>query len=559
MELSDETIQMTNILDLPMDILRGIFGHLENSPTKLQNRANMEYRWPINDSTNCRQALRSARLVCRLFHQLASPLLCPILQVRLENASLNIVDGISRSPLIAAGVRSIQVVLDYCPGELAADLSRFKDQRKKDLNEISKRCQYFADICWPDDPDENKKICSKPYSEYVDAIDYYRSICSAWDNCFSPTNEDSKGAKNLKYQHFLRQCHKEFQRKHEEQIQLITDGSLVSTIALSMLRMPHCGSVQFVDRISRHRDPYLCEYKEDPTMLLNNINAFAPFMTSPLDWITIEQLEGGAKLVPAKILSELPIAIHQAGATLRKLYVGCFPTLTNYSIICPYRYSQLNPAWAELRAACQNLESFEFGGPCMNLLPIRRNPISAQDRIVINQYLGTILSSQILEDVNLDLWCLAIVYDKENSKGWYPLGLVLSAINWLCIKRLSLWNISLDQDELEKLFEKLGYGLEVISLRNIRLQNGSWADALDILRTKVLSKRSEMRCRIDFSRLTGGEFEEGKKKTRRDPWDLINYGDLYYQEPLPIILLQKYISSDELAENPLKENGNKAT
>jgi len=93
-----------------------------------------KYRGRRGDSTDRRQTIQSARQVCQLFNQLASPLLCPILQVQLDQASLDLANDISRNPLIAAGVRGIQAVLDYRPEELATDLSRLKDQRKKDLS-----------------------------------------------------------------------------------------------------------------------------------------------------------------------------------------------------------------------------------------------------------------------------------------------------------------------------------------------------------------------------------------------------------------------------------------
>ena len=132
-----------NVLDLPRGILFSIFDCFRY--LRVWGNSKWRYDRPNDDSTlNC-QTIQSARLVCRLFHQLASPLLCPILQVRIDQASLDLVNDISRSPLIAAGVRSIQVVLDYRPKELATDLSRFKDYRKEDLYQIWKSCDWRAE------------------------------------------------------------------------------------------------------------------------------------------------------------------------------------------------------------------------------------------------------------------------------------------------------------------------------------------------------------------------------------------------------------------------------
>jgi hypothetical protein len=110
-----------------------------------------------------------------------------ILQVRLDQASLDLVNDISRSPLIAAGVRSIQVVLDYRPRELAADLSRFKDHRKKVLNKIYRRCEYDDESLYLGDSlDDDEKLSLGGYDdvdtlreEYRKAMGHYRSICLA--------------------------------------------------------------------------------------------------------------------------------------------------------------------------------------------------------------------------------------------------------------------------------------------------------------------------------------------------------------------------------------------
>ena len=137
------------VLNLPTDILCSIFDYFQDANAIAYGKLKWRVKWRYgrrrdNDGTNHRQTIQSARLACRLFHQLASPLLCPILQVQLSQASLNRIDNISRSPLIAAGVRGIQVVLEYRPRELAEDLSRFKDYRKKDLDSISSRCEYLC-------------------------------------------------------------------------------------------------------------------------------------------------------------------------------------------------------------------------------------------------------------------------------------------------------------------------------------------------------------------------------------------------------------------------------
>jgi hypothetical protein len=50
--------------------------------------------------------------------------------------------------------------------------------------------------------------------EYRKAMGHYRSICLAWDDCFSPANGNAKHADSLEYQRVLRQCHEDYRQKH---------------------------------------------------------------------------------------------------------------------------------------------------------------------------------------------------------------------------------------------------------------------------------------------------------------------------------------------------------
>lgn len=547
MRRSGDKIQMTYLLHLPIDILRNIFDHFKDP--RITPQGTVPYRELVGDeNTTSRQTLQKARLVCHLFNEIASPLLYPVLRIRLDKASLDVVDRISKNPLFAIGVRGIQVVLDYRPGELAADLSRFKDLRKQDLKEIYDACVYTRSISSYYIDDDT--ISPKPYKEYIAAMNYYSSVWSAWDGCCSQTNEDARDPDSLSHQRFLRQCHEQYQQQHKQQLQLITDGSFVNSLALSISRMPRWNSLHFVDGVDRPLHPFFQPHRKEPTLLLNNIEAFAPFMTAPLNWRTIETLPGGAELVPAKILYELPIAIHRSGAKLTDLHISCLPVLTNYSRLYPEHHDHLNPVMSNFQTACQHLKRFELGWGSMDHGTNRPTSVQAQDRASINKYLGTILSSRSLEDVRLKLSVYATDKDQVNDSGGYRLSPVLGAINWPCIKQVSILDVSLGHHGLEKFFNGLGHSLQEISLSGVRLRSGSWATALDILRNKVLSRDSATRCKVRFSRLTGGEFGKARKRNMFERSLAAIQFALDYEEPLLIVLSQKYVTG-AVAENPL--------
>lgn len=533
----DDKIRLISVLDLPADILCNIFDHFQDD-----RRYTKEGRYD-NEGAEHRQTIQSTRLVCRRFHQLVSSRLCPILQVRLDQASLDLLNDISKNSLVASGVRDIQVVLDYRPRELAQDLLRFKNQRKSDLNRLCRSCVFLGETWNMGDFDEDDDtVCLTPLSEYKKAMHYYQSICLAWDDCFSPADGNYKDAVSLKYQRILHQGHEDYRQKHEEQLRIITDGSFVNILASSISRMAPYRSLHFITKIGHYIGPYIL----DPTHLLNNKEELSQFMSTPQDWQTIGELEGKTELLAAKILSELPIAIYKAGTLMRDININCFPPTRCYSMICPDCHDQFNPSWADLNAACQHLQKIRFNETSYDT---GCSPLLAEEQAVIAKYLGAIFSSESVEDVSLEFSAFHSSNRSYGSaKASYRIGSVLSATNWPHIKRVCIRHVSLNQDDLEKFCNALGDRLETVYLHGIELLSGSWAGALDILRQKVLSRCLDMKRRVVFLSLTGGEFG---KEEKRETGGFFSYdGDM--KEPLIVRLSQNYVSG-ELAENPLKD------
>lgn len=311
------------VLDLPADILYNIFDYFQDN-----RRYSKEGRYD-NSGAEHRQTIQNTRLVCRLFHHLISSHLCPILQVRLDQASLDLLSDISHNPLVASGVREVQVVLDYRPRELAHDLLRFKNLRKRELDRVCRSCGFLGET-WDggDDEGDDDTVClMPPLSEYKKAMLYYQSICSAWDDYFSSADGNDKDAVSLQYQRILHQGHADYRLKHEEQHRIITDGSFITTLASSISRMASFRSLHFITKIGHYIEPHILA----PMHLLNNEEELNQFMSTPQDWQTIGELEGEVEFAAAEILSELPIAIYKAGTLMQEININCSPPSTQLS------------------------------------------------------------------------------------------------------------------------------------------------------------------------------------------------------------------------------------
>ncbi|KAF7128516.1 hypothetical protein CNMCM5793_003304 [Aspergillus hiratsukae] len=482
MDLSRAKIRPITILDLPADILRQIFDYFQD-PKIGKGQVDWGRRWPRGtDAEIARktayETIRQLRQVCSLFNDLASPLLCPILRVDLDRESLDKAVKLSNCPHVAIGVRAIQVGLQYRPQELVSSCPRFKDYRKKQLEEMAHSYNYHAETWFLGGYEsDDETVCELPLWVYREAYNNYHEIRNSWDSYFnSDESDDGTEPEVDEYQEIL----------------LITTGSFVTKLAACISQMPNVVALGFTDQVDPPYDRY------DPTVVLRDKSLLPGLVSAGLEWQKIEDF-GDVKLTPARILFELPIAIHKAGTTLRDLYIGPFPCRGSFSLICPDTVS--NPtdpaAWSDLRSACSRLRRVSFGGS-LNCRFIRHEHLPPVEKYYVDQYLGAILCSRDLEDVRLSFIAFGLNDGRTTRQGWYDLGPILGAVKWPRIKRLTILDISAKQDELE------------------RFSRG-WVTQYRILDTLVEKVGSATVYPSDF---TGGEFgeKEVKKQDVLDDW-----------------------------------------
>jgi hypothetical protein len=138
----------------------------------------------------------------------------------------------------------------------------------------------------------------------------------------------------------------------------------------------------------------------------------------------------GELLVPARVLSDLPIAIHKAGLPLRRLHIDCLPTTQDFHMLCPDKQNPQSPGWNDLWAAFQNLEDFSFM-PCATPDAGRRHQhIPPDQQALLNQFLSTALSSPNLTEIRGSLLGQGLMDDSDHHTDYYPVGSVLAGADW---------------------------------------------------------------------------------------------------------------------------------
>lgn len=133
-----DEIKKTGLLSLPLELLKQI----ADDAVDLQSQLEFPWSWyhtgrnfpAARYRRECRKISRNLRLTCKRLHEAASHTLVPLLEVRLDKASLVRANRLSSVPGIAAGIREILVVLNCCPNDVAADLELFRRFRSSELD-----------------------------------------------------------------------------------------------------------------------------------------------------------------------------------------------------------------------------------------------------------------------------------------------------------------------------------------------------------------------------------------------------------------------------------------
>lgn len=553
-----------NIANLPVEILLNIFSYF----LFLEHHTAYDYYSPDNrtcencghsdwlDSVN--QSLRTichSRLVCRSFYNTASRHLFPFPRVSLSKSSLSRIDAFSRNPAIAPGIRGIRLDLSFRPAAIAADIEKFKSHTLSRLDNALACHDYEAD---------DGCLSCLPRSHYLD-IDFIRKtpggrkkkntalgnlslLFRSWNTQDSASLAPESQSKV--YYDMAIECHRIYQQKYQDQRELIEEGYFINTLVDIISRLPHFAALRFIDK-GVSRETYLSH--PDSISLLTDNNLLARYITTGMSWRHVESFEklyDVTESLPISMFFDLPIAIHKAGITIRKVLFSCFPTFHSFSALQPRLESTGEPDWASWKAVFQNLEALDFGGGGdMHMGPSRLTPLNFKDTRYINDFISALLSGSRLESVRLNFHIYKTNEEYEQP-SLFRAGGALRNLSLLHIKQLNISCVSLFHEELESLVDNIGPDLEHLFMYNMHLPRESWAPSIDKLSVKAAARRWNGGCKVYLKTLTGGEF--GQVEETFIPSDHqglgFPYRDWHFSQPI-VQRAMDYVNGDESARD----------
>ncbi|KAF4463338.1 hypothetical protein FALBO_9825 [Fusarium albosuccineum] len=542
MNLSCPKLQARTILDLPVETLTQIFQKFEGSTMAYSSLKDHCH----HKGYSVNPIIKNLRLTCHLFNEVASPLLCPMLTVRLSKESLIRAEGLFRNTQIARGVIGVDLSLEYRPAEVASCMYRFAALKRRVLAAMLNDWKHvvYDEVEWSW---EYHTIIETPgYRLYQNGLHRYHVLAQDWNTHFGvedvnslPEGRCDPREEALDFLKLLGDGYQEYARLHQEQAQLIKDGTFVEKLASLLSRSKRSKSLLIRDTSACYckswtaRDGFYDTFAKP--------RDFCKFLASADKWGTLEDVHNAVGLPQIKILSELPIAMYNAGMPLRCLTIRCLPRDSNYSMLCPGNYISPNAtAWQDLGAACQQLETLKLG---YDIRPYRRLGVPAEGRAYIEKYVGAVSSGQQLRSVNLRL-------DAFGFGGWAEdtchLGAAVRSINWPQAEEVHIRGLAMTQAELEGFCSGLGRRMRDFTLESIKLLDGSWVPAIRVLRQKLAARCTDKACRVHLEDLTGRELTQNN-------WggddDVLDTGFCVVEDELTREV-QKYITGEDM-ENPV--------
>jgi hypothetical protein len=480
MEAWRVTVTPLKVVDLPQEILSMIFANFEDVPTPpIQDpvgSTSFEEDLPKPDVAS----IKSIRLTCRAFCEAGSRFLLPVVDVSFTRACVQRLEEISNHPSISRGVQIIRIHTDAYNHSLANSLNQFCCQISQKLGvlpftfatqatsvqrQVTKDCLLAGLIPKPKFLKiRGLQMALKDAQELEAIVDKLIHRVDQAALHLDPFETKINKA--------IVKAHEEYKQRYLEQESLAKDARICANISTAMSLMP---SVQrlCITECGPRKPEILGDSLYEPVDVqkwrsaLKSSNIFRNMMlhtgTCPP---TLLEWKGEP---PFSLVLQLPLLLSAGSRNLTHLDID-IPPIGETSLGIESRHLE------SLRRACQQLKSIKVRMKRFrNFLDILGNPAT------VYALLEPMLASPGLEVVKLDLstQCeLFLVSDPES------IGSLLTGLSWNKLRTIHLSHVAIEADKLREVLGKAP-GRIHLDLNGIFLMEGTWAEALEILRAKA--------------------------------------------------------------------------
>ncbi|KAK7698291.1 hypothetical protein SLS64_012656 [Diaporthe eres] len=517
------------IMDLPNELLLKIFDNL---------------KWRLDDPNfffffrgdhdAYRPAIQNVRLTCRLFLQMSSHLLVRRLDISPSVSSLAHLEEVTRHPEIPRGERLFRIDLRYYSAAIARDLQAFAVMCDEKLRE---RIKNFETLIRFSDQGYGASLSPEARKNVEDGLVRARRILSSWEP-FTNGMPIEEGASLNAAALTLQRGHEHYRELFQQQQEILRDGYFARTVAEAAARSGSDVWLSMSDTEPRDKlSQYLDEDFEDGP---SDLDLFADpdvlVQTSLIQtqaWWRAEDDE--AREIPQSLLYELPLAMRTTEARLAGVAV-------NISHPCKLNLRMSQDQRDGLSEVAEGLVAFIFRMNRDNSQDSEGTRPSIGEMTDLYAYLRAAMGPQSVPILWVSLPSICGSDDGGNSWGTlfrFPIGPLLGSTNWHRLRFARFEHLRLRLLDLEKLMGMLESEVR-FQLKDIYLKGGTWAAALDCLRSKAAWGSDLLLPNgADCRRMTDVQYS-----------DIFDPGDQYGQ----VSKATQYITSVEGVTNPCRRS-----
>jgi hypothetical protein len=134
--------------ELPEEILLQIFEYFSHPCTAEQEKSSEQWRYPrlsVRVDVDL-GTLQRSRLVCQRSNAVICPIFCPVVRVALDSDSLQRLEQLLRNPIIARGIRGVDINLRYRPKVLATYINRYWTRVRHVIRKAERTCDWHTEF-----------------------------------------------------------------------------------------------------------------------------------------------------------------------------------------------------------------------------------------------------------------------------------------------------------------------------------------------------------------------------------------------------------------------------
>lgn len=475
------TARPLTVADMPNEVLTRIFANFKDGPVPQTqvNKSPFDDPLPRPDLAS----IKNIRLTCRAFCEVASEVLLPVVDFSFSQSSIQRLEQISCHPTISKSVRVLRVHANPYIRGLINDPDCFSEEACSELNRI--REGFGADAAPMEDDAVEVAISDGAILQAQNPSLSDLELEVASDECFRimttltkmidcPQPETSLDPYEDKISKAIDEARQEYERRFLEQDDLMRDPQALANVINAVTRMPNIQRFCIPDEGNRHRDNI---FRSGPDKRYD-ASKYAAGMAAPNPFWEL-MVHGGYEeysLVPPydepllPLLHKLPLVLQVPKKNLTHLDINLPPMNT-------YDMKPLAEDFLHLQQSFQSLKSVHI-----KILETCFALESEATLAMTYSLLKTMLVSPRLEVIkleNLRRGRRPRILPPEHS-----IAHVLASLPWNNLRSLCLNYFSIKVGELRSIFQRVP-GKIHLELSNGFLLEGTWAEALDILRGRV--------------------------------------------------------------------------